>query len=157
MIHTKQKIADFGEVFTSAKTVEEMLDMLDPKVWGDPGSVFVETSCGEGAFLTAILRRRVEALKTSHTLRQALSITLNTVCGREIQRKNAQACLHRLHSVVAEYTDDEEFLLYAAAVLQYQIKCGDGLKFKMGPCFDQLPEDVKKHRIDKIRTHNQRR
>ncbi len=129
MIHSTHKIAEFGEVFTPSKTVEEMLDMLDASVWADPAVVFVETSCGDGAFLTAIFRRRYDALRKKFSVSDSLVIILNTMWGTEIQAEHAEECRMKLLAEVRRVTKSGEMWHYAADALHHHVRCGDGLEF----------------------------
>ena len=47
LIHhrSKNRIRDFGEVFTPEKYVNQMLDMLDKSVWTDANTIFYEPTC----------------------------------------------------------------------------------------------------------------
>jgi hypothetical protein len=146
MIHLKKNIADFGEVFTPKETVVEMLDMLDPEVWVDPATVLVETSCGDGAFLTQVLQRRYAAL--GGTL-ESLAVALNTMWGCEIQLTHTRMCRERLLRMVLEITKDEDFIYYAAAVIRHHIRHQDGLAFTEVPvCFENLPDEKKEKAVN---------
>ncbi len=58
-----ERVRDLGEVFTPAATVEAMLDLLPQEVWEPhPAKTFLEPACGDGNFLVAILRRKLEQI-----------------------------------------------------------------------------------------------
>ena len=56
-VKSKDRVRDFGEVFTKPETVRDMLDLLPPDVFM-PEKTFLEPCCGEGVFLLEILRRK---------------------------------------------------------------------------------------------------
>lgn len=57
-IVSKRRIADHGEVFTAAREVNAMLDLVKQETQRID-SRFLEPTCGKGAFLTEILRRKL--------------------------------------------------------------------------------------------------
>lgn len=66
-VKSKQRVADHGEVFTAEREVNAMLDLVKQETERIE-SRFLEPACGEGAFLTEILRRKLAVVKK--TLRQ---------------------------------------------------------------------------------------
>ena len=56
-VKSKQRVADHGEVFTAEREVKAMCDLVKPET-ERIDSRFLEPACGEGAFLTEILRRQ---------------------------------------------------------------------------------------------------
>jgi hypothetical protein len=137
----------FGEVFTPQRTVDEMLDALDPMVWV-PGHVFVETGCGDGAFVLPIVQRIYK--QTGH-----LAYALNSVFGFDIQKKNVDACRHRLLAYVYTVTQDLEFIYYAMAVIGHHISRRDSLKSRSIPVvFELLPGSTKVKKIAAVKRAN---
>ena len=55
---SKQRVADYGEVFTSEPIVNAMLDLVRQETERIE-SRFLEPACGTGNFLTEILRRKL--------------------------------------------------------------------------------------------------
>lgn len=49
----------FGEVFTPMDIVKQMLDHYDPSDWSDPNKIWLDNSCGSGAFLWGGLVKRL--------------------------------------------------------------------------------------------------
>ena len=67
LVKSSERVRDLGEVFTPAKTVSEMLDMLPSSMWAvHPAPTFLEPSCGDGNFLIAILGRKLAAVAKQH-------------------------------------------------------------------------------------------
>ena len=96
---------NFGEVFTPAPLVEEMLDKLPEEAWED-GKTFCDPAAGNGNFLVAVLQRKINK---GHT-------KLNTVYGVDIMEDNIKECIERLNKL---YTYD----------WSKNIKRADSLKF----------------------------
>lgn len=68
-----------------------MLDTLearDPTVF-DPVTTFLEPTCGDGAFVVEILRRKFERCRRPADYRAALE----SVYGLELQADNVRACI----------------------------------------------------------------
>lgn len=72
LVKSAERVRDLAEVFTPTETVEAMLDLLPSDVWEvHPSATFLEPACGDGNFLVALLRRkldRVAAAQRSQTL-----------------------------------------------------------------------------------------
>ena len=92
-VKSKERSRKFGEVFTPRWLAEKMIDEL-------PGASEVEKSvfepcCGEGAFITCILRR-----KLANTRSYAEKIRACQTCyGIDIQLDNVRACRARLTAI----------------------------------------------------------
>ena len=61
-VKSKQRVADHGEVFTAEREVNAMLDLVKQETERIE-SRFLEPACGEGAFLTEILRSCKKTLR----------------------------------------------------------------------------------------------
>ena len=61
-VKSRQRVADHGEVFTAEREVNAMLNMVKPET-ERVDSRFLEPACGDGNFLSEILRRKLEAAK----------------------------------------------------------------------------------------------
>lgn len=59
LIKSKARVQKHGEVFTPSWVVDKMLDLV-PKETENIYATFLEPSAGEGAFLTAILKRKLQ-------------------------------------------------------------------------------------------------
>lgn len=58
-IKSKERVAAHGEVFTSEREVNAMLDLVKNECLR-PDSRFLEPACGDGNFLSAILKRDIQ-------------------------------------------------------------------------------------------------
>lgn len=96
-----ERIRQFGEVFTPLHTVREMLDTLeasDPTVF-DPARTFLEPTCGDGAFVVEILRRKFERCQRPSDYRTALE----SVYGFELQADNVRVCIRNVTELCYGY------------------------------------------------------
>ena len=60
-VKSKERVTEFGEVYTSDKEVNAMLDLVkQEKEILD--SRFLEPACGDGNFLIEVLNRKLEVL-----------------------------------------------------------------------------------------------
>ena len=92
------RIKRFGEVFTPKWVVDKMLDEL-PEDAFEPGRTFLEPTCGDGAFLVEILRRKFECCRC----RADYSRALDDVYGMEIQADNVEETVRRCEELCRSY------------------------------------------------------
>ena len=64
-IKSKERVAQRGEVFTAEREVNAMLDLVKNECLR-PDSRFLEPACGDGNFLSAILRRKLAELRRKY-------------------------------------------------------------------------------------------
>ena len=64
-VKSKKRIADHGEVFTSEREVNAMLDLVKQETERIE-SRFLEPACGNGNFLAEILRRKLAVVKKKY-------------------------------------------------------------------------------------------
>lgn len=84
----EERIRKFGEVFTPQEIVEQMLDMLERESPGcfEPGTTYLEPTCGEGVFVCGILRRKFNNCKNDNERRLAI----RSVWAMELQEDNVK-------------------------------------------------------------------
>jgi type I restriction-modification system DNA methylase subunit len=107
-----------GEVFTPTELVQQILDQFPTVEFTNPAKTWIDHCCGNGAFLSEILIRKLEA---GHTLEQALS----TIYGVEIDEHNVQECQDRLLC-------GQEHLRH---IVEKNIVCADALTYNY--CFGE--------------------
>lgn len=97
----KERIRRYGEVFTSETTVRDMCDMLEKESPGafEPERTFLEPTCGEGAFVLEILRRKFARCKTPRDYRTAIK----SVYAMEIQTDNVQITIDAVTALCEEH------------------------------------------------------
>ncbi len=137
LVKSKQRVADHGEVFTPAWMVEAMLDLVKGET-GRIDSRFLESACGDGNFLTQILRRKLAAVelkyaKSEFERQHYALLALMCIYGIELLPDNIAECRANLLEIFAEYlnlapADD----LYRAAflVLSQNLVHGDALTMR---------------------------
>ena len=109
-IKSKERVAQRGEVFTAEREVNAMLDLIKNECLR-PDSRFLEPACGDGNFLSAILRRKLAELRRKYKKsprdyeKQAI-VAIGSLYGVDIMNDNVYACRERLFSIWnEEYTD----------------------------------------------------
>ena len=137
LVKSKQRVADHGEVFTPAWMVEAMLDLVKGET-ERIDSRFLESACGDGNFLTQILRRKLAAVelkyaKSDFERQHYALLALMCIYGIELLPDNIAECRANLLEIFTEYlnlapADD----LYRAAflVLSQNLVHGDALTMR---------------------------
>ena len=125
-IKTKQRVKDFGEVFTNEREVKAMCDLIPQETWDNIASTFLEPACGNGNFLVEIYRRKLERCQTEKDGLKALA----SIVGIDIQADNVQESRDRLKQMyVDKFPNANEIALQMAdMILKNNIMCGDSLK-----------------------------
>ena len=108
-IISRQRVTERGEVFTAEREVNAMLDLVANECLR-PDSRFLEPACGNGNFLTAILKRKLSELRRKYKNspydyeKQAI-VAIGSLYGVDIMRDNVEECRERLFSIWnEEYT-----------------------------------------------------
>lgn len=96
-----ERIRKYGEVFTPPGIVARMCDLLEAE---SPGAfkiekTFLEPTCGDGAFIVEILRRKFAECRTRSDYRAAL----DSVYGFELQAENVATCIENVTALCGEY------------------------------------------------------
>ena len=125
-IKTKQRVKDFGEVFTNEREVKAMCDLIPQETWDNIASTFLEPACGNGNFLVEIYRRKLERCQTEKDGLKALA----SIVGIDIQADNIQESRDRLKQMyVDKFPNANEIALQMAdMILKNNIMCGDSLE-----------------------------
>ena len=64
-VKSKQRVADYGEVFTAEREVKAMCDLVSQEC-DRIDSRFLEPACGNGNFLAEILTRKLAVVKKKY-------------------------------------------------------------------------------------------
>ncbi len=91
-IISKERVRDYGEVFTAEREVKAMCDLFHNEIWDNIASSFLEPACGEGVFILEILKRKFERCKK----RNDYTIALQSVYGMDIQADNVETCINNI-------------------------------------------------------------
>ena len=102
-IKSKQRVTDHGEVFTNEREVNAMLDLVKQET-ERIDSRFLEPACGEGAFLTEILRRKLSVVKSRYAKNafdyERYSVqAVMSIYGVDILEDNAAICRDNLFEI----------------------------------------------------------
>ena len=109
-IKSKERVSQRGEVFTAEREVNAMLDLVENECLR-PDSRFLEPACGDGNFLSAILKRKLTELrrkykKSPRDYEKLSIVAIGSLYGVDIMKDNVEACRERLFSIWdTEYTD----------------------------------------------------
>jgi hypothetical protein len=108
-IVSRQRVTDHGEVYTSEREVNAMLDMVKQET-ERIDSRFLEPACGTGNFLTEILRRKLSIVKDRYRKNQLdyernAVVAVSSIYGVDILKDNVITCRQRLFDIFNdEYT-----------------------------------------------------
>ena len=102
-IKSKERVSQRGEVFTAEREVNAMLDLVANECLR-PDSRFLEPACGNGNFLSAILKRKLSELrrkykKSSRDYEKLSIVAIGSLYGVDIMNDNVEACRERLFSI----------------------------------------------------------
>jgi len=116
---TIERIKELGEVFTPIPLVEKMLDLVDQNEWSDPDKTFFDPACGNGNFLVAALKKKIDSgVEPIDSLR--------AIYGVDIMKDNILDCRKRLLLTVMDVdaTMEKEY----REILDQNIRCGNTLE-----------------------------
>lgn len=137
-IKSKERVSEHGEVFTAEREVNAMLDLVKPET-ERIDSRFLEPACGEGAFLTEILRRKLAAVKNRYGKNAAdyerySVLAVTSIYGVDIQADNAAICRANLYeiwneeySAAVKTRANDDCRKAVKYILSKNIVCGDAL------------------------------
>lgn len=103
LIKSKSRVRKHGEVFTPKKVVNQMLDTPEIKeACENLTDTFLEPAAGEGAFLVAILERKLKMVSQKYnsdlkTYENYSLFALTTLYGIELLEDNAQTCVMNMY------------------------------------------------------------
>ena len=129
-IKSIERMKKHGEVLTASKEVESMLSLIE-KEFDAPEKCFLEPACGDGNFLTAILRRKLKKAKDESSLFSAL----NSLYGTDLLEDNITYARKRLfelwtekYKTILKKKPDKNVIQKAENILTKNIIHGDFLK-----------------------------
>jgi hypothetical protein len=140
-IKSKQRVADHGEVLTSEREVNAMLDLVEQET-ERIDSRFLEPACGTGNFLAEILRRKLRIVEARYSKSQLEYerygiLAVSSIYGIDILKDNVEECRERLFAIFdAEYRRifkndvKEQCLASVRYILSCNIIHGDALSLK---------------------------
>ncbi len=157
IIKSKDRVRERAEVFTQPREVNNILALT--QATSNPYWRFLEPACGNGNFLEAILRQRLERLKQDriewHVKNREFSVlkVLSTIYGVDIAEDNIEECKKRLQGVVFEYfkkKSSKGFLLAMNEIMRTNLIVGDMLNGKDKIYFVEYTTPMKNFFIRKV-------
>lgn len=102
-VKSKQRVADHGEVFTSEREVNAMLDLVKHET-ERIDSRFLEPACGNGNFLAEILRRKLAVVRQRYSknapdYEKFAVVAITSLYGIDILQDNINECRERLFHI----------------------------------------------------------
>jgi hypothetical protein len=137
-IKSKKRVAEHGEVFTNQREVNAMLDMVKSET-DRIESRFLEPACGDGNFLSEILRRKLARVKRQYGRNNSeyaknAFLALTSIYGIDILEDNVKECRERLfeiwnkaYTLQCKKEANDEIRNAAKYILSKNILCGDAL------------------------------
>ena len=139
-VKTKKRVTDHGEVFTSDREVNAMLDLVKQET-ERIDSRFLEPACGNGNFLAEVLKRKLAVVEKRYRTSQLewernSLIAISSIYGVDILEDNTLECQERLFAIFSKIYVDSfginakiEFLKSIKFILKRNILWGDALDF----------------------------
>lgn len=141
VVKSRHRVKTYGEVFTPRHMVDRMLDLVREQLETGPDFVdktFLEPSAGDGNFLVAILRRKLQAIEKRYPAQQwpqESLFALASIYGIELLKDNHQDAkaimlaeflgFHQAHGVT--YGARTNLRRAAAYLINTNILCGNTL------------------------------
>jgi len=137
-VKSKKRVTDHGEVFTSEREVNAMLDLVKQET-ERIDSRFLEPACGTGNFLVEILRRKLAIVENRYKKSQLeyeryAVIALSSIYGIDLLQDNVEEAQNRLFKIFdKQYTSfykancKEECRTSIKYILKKNILRGDAL------------------------------
>lgn len=138
---SKQRVMEHGEVFTSEREVNAMLDLVKNETLRID-SRFLEPACGTGNFLVEILNRKLKVVFSQYKKSQVeceenLIIAAGSIYGIDILEDNVIECRKRLFAIIQkQYRThfkgkwDPQLENCIKYILGKNIVCGDATTMK---------------------------
>ena len=137
-VKSRERVVNHGEVFTSEREVNAMLDLVKDET-DRIDSRFLEPACGDGNFLAEILKRKLRAVnrqygKSLPDYERFSILELMNIYGVDILFDNVEDCKNRLYDIweedyekASKHKCKEELKKSARYILEKNILWGDAL------------------------------
>jgi hypothetical protein len=138
---SKKRVSDHGEVFTSSREVNAMLDLVKQET-ERIDSRFLEPACGHGNFLAEILHRKLSVVEAKYGKHQIdferyAVLAISSIYGIDILADNVSDCRKRLFDIFNDCYNrlfkencKQECLNSVEYILGKNIVWGDALSLK---------------------------
>lgn len=149
-VKSKQRVAEYGEVFTNEREVKSMCDLVAQEC-DRIDSRFLEPACGNGNFLAEILTRKLATVKklyksNSYDYDRYSVLAVSSVYGIDIMQDNTEECRKRLYGIwnkeyksVCKKQCNDDTRKSVEYILSKNILCGNALTLM---CVDENQEDT---------------
>ncbi|MDC1016734.1 hypothetical protein OAQ72_01880 [Planktomarina temperata] len=149
MIKSKERISEYGEVFTSDREVKAMLHLVEHEA-SRIEARFFEPACGNGNFLIRVLEAKLNVVKSQYRKSQLdfekySFLSVASLYGIDILEDNVHECRLRLSACVRETYDaifrdaaKQNFYDAITFVLVKNILAGDALTMKTSDGVEDL-------------------
>lgn len=149
-VKSKQRVADYGEVFTAEREVKAMCDLVLQET-ERIDSRFLEPACGDGNFLAEILNRKLAIVRNKYKkspldYEKNSLLAVSSLYGVDIMADNVLACRERLYKIwtkqykaVCKKECNEDTYKSISFILSRNIVCGNALTLK---CVDENGNDT---------------
>jgi SAM-dependent methyltransferase len=102
-VKSKKRVTDHGEVYTSLREVNAMLDLVKQETERIE-SRFLEPACGTGNFLAEVLKRKIAIVSSRYKINQLefekySIIAVSSLYGIDILEDNVTECRKRLYEI----------------------------------------------------------
>ncbi len=140
-VKSRKRVSDHGEVFTSKREVDAMLDLVKDETVRIE-SRFLEPACGNGNFLAEILRRKLNVVKARYMKSQLeferyAVLAVSSIYGVELLQDNVEECRIRLFGIFDDIytnsyfeTSKDKCRRSVQFILNRNILWGDALSLK---------------------------
>ena len=140
-VKSRQRVADHGEVFTSEREVNAMLDLVKEQT-ERIDSRFLEPACGNGNFLVEVLRRKLNEIERRYAKSQLeferySIIAVGSIYGIDLLIDNVLDCRKRLFSLfntnyskLFKRKSKDQCKKAIKYILDKNILCGNALTLK---------------------------
>ncbi len=141
-VKSRKRVTDHGEVFTSEREVNAMLDLVKQET-ERIDSRFLEPACGTGNFLVEILRRKLSVVENRYKKNQLeyeryAVIAVSSIYGVDLLQDNVEEARERLFDIFnTQYTSfyksncKDECRTSIKFILERNILRGDALTLKV--------------------------
>jgi hypothetical protein len=137
LIKSRKRVVDHGEVFTSDKEVDSMLDLVQNETYRID-SRFLEPACGDGNFLVKVLDRKMTAIDLKSKKNEIeyslyLIVAVSSIYGVELLYDNLVECRRRIveraeRKFISVFNHiNQDFIKVIKHIAERNILCGDAL------------------------------
>ena len=140
-VKSKERVADFGEVNTSEREVNAMLDLVKQET-ERLDSRFLEPACGDGNFLIEVLNRKLDILvkkykKNQYEFERNSVVVIGSIYGVDILLDNTKSAREKLFNRFIEVYEkyfkecsNENLIKSIKFIIDKNIIHGDALTLK---------------------------